>query len=119
MNTFSQDDYRKFIGICGLFSSNHVGERATAAWKADQFLHARGLGWSQVIAQPRLQAPPPPPPPHYEAAWRDNLAVCQRHIELLNAKERAFVSSISRRYSLTEKQRSWLADIAVRMGSPW
>lgn len=35
--------------LCGLFSSDHHGERASAAQKADQLIRSRGLTWRQII----------------------------------------------------------------------
>lgn len=35
--------------LCGLFSSDHDGERASAAQKADQLIRSRGLTWRQII----------------------------------------------------------------------
>ena len=35
--------------LCGLFSSDHDGERASAAQKADQIIRSRGLSWRQII----------------------------------------------------------------------
>jgi hypothetical protein len=35
--------------LCGLFSSDHDGERASAAQKANQLIRSRGLTWRQII----------------------------------------------------------------------
>ncbi len=35
--------------ICGLFSSSHTGERAAAAFRADQIVRAAGLTWPDII----------------------------------------------------------------------
>lgn len=37
--------------LCGLFGSDHAGERASAAVKADALLRAHGLTWFDVLAK--------------------------------------------------------------------
>ena len=37
------------VNLCGLFSSDHDGERASAAAKADAILRKHGLTWADVI----------------------------------------------------------------------
>lgn len=43
-------DRTKFIKILGLLSSDHGGERASAAFMASKFLTKRSLTWSDVIS---------------------------------------------------------------------
>jgi hypothetical protein len=43
--------------LCGMFGSNHDGERAAAALKADQLVRQNGLTWHDVIVMPRHEAP--------------------------------------------------------------
>jgi hypothetical protein len=45
--------------LCGLFGSQHDGERAAAAALADKLVRAAGLTWGDVIRRP---APPHAPP---------------------------------------------------------
>jgi hypothetical protein len=38
--------------LCGLLGSEHEGERAAAALKADRLVRECGLTWEQIIARP-------------------------------------------------------------------
>ena len=38
----------KVAKLCGLFSSDHDGERAAAAAKVDQIIRACGLTWGRI-----------------------------------------------------------------------
>jgi hypothetical protein len=40
----------KLARICGLFGSNHAGERSSAAAMADEIIRTRGISWHQVIS---------------------------------------------------------------------
>jgi hypothetical protein len=50
-------DRDRLVKLLGLLGSNHQGERAAAALKADQHLRALGLSWGDIIAQPSEPAP--------------------------------------------------------------
>lgn len=45
MDARTLDRFRK---VCGLLSSEHVGERAAAALRATEMLRSAGLSWSEV-----------------------------------------------------------------------
>jgi hypothetical protein len=49
MQLLPDADLDKLRKLCGLFSSEHAGERATAAAMADAFLRSRGLRWTDVL----------------------------------------------------------------------
>ena len=40
----------KLVRICGMFGSNHDGERASAAAMADKLIRSQGLTWPEVIS---------------------------------------------------------------------
>jgi len=44
------DTAAKLVKICGMFGSEHPGERAAAAVLADEIVRKAGLTWAQVIA---------------------------------------------------------------------
>ena len=47
----------KLARICGMFGSDHAGERAAAAEMADRLLKERGLTWFDIIS-PRWPTSP-------------------------------------------------------------
>ena len=49
MSLISPAEVERLAKICGLFSSDYVGERAAAAHKADQIVRAAGLTWPDVL----------------------------------------------------------------------
>lgn len=47
----------KLVKLCGMFGSDHEGERATAARLADQMVRGAGLTWESVFGLPPMLAP--------------------------------------------------------------
>jgi hypothetical protein len=96
-----------------LFSSNHDGERASAALKADQLIRSRGLTWKQIITV----APPWPSqksPP--SQSWGELLAEAQANIEHASLWEESFLWGISRqRNPLSASQQRKLAEIVRQL----
>jgi hypothetical protein len=85
-----------------MFSSDHEGERATAARMADRLLREHGLTWEDIITQPAALAAEP-----WREACEDILAAgC-------TAWERKFCRHLLDRWHgpLTEKQSTCLARI--------
>lgn len=56
MSALDPRDADKFGSILGLLSSDHDGERASAALKATQFLVKRGLCWRDIAEQLKVPA---------------------------------------------------------------
>ena len=95
----------RLIKFCGMFSSHHACERATAAKMADDLVRSHGLTWGGVI-EPMA----PKPPSVFETVrW------CLRHSEALNEWEAAFVSSLAHRASLSPKQQAKLDQIVEKV----
>jgi hypothetical protein len=100
--------------LCGMFGSDHDGERAAAALKADQLVRQNGLTWHDIIMLP----------PRYESPRHEDLddvqkmaMFCRAHQEKFNAKEREFIRAmLSWRGEPSEKQLKWLVDLFVRVG---
>jgi len=98
--------------LCGMFGSQHDGERAAAALKADRLIRQTGCTWFDVIL------------PGHETSRHENLddiqkmaAFCNAHRYRLNAKERDFVHSMLSWTGVpSEKQLKWLVDLYVRCG---
>jgi hypothetical protein len=116
LNPHSVDRLRK---LCGMLGSQHDGERATAAAKADAFVRSLGLSWGDVIGVPIV----PEHSPRIrswraEPDWRDLLAFCASRMNCLNIREREFLRSIAQwRGNLTERQHQWLEAIADKLRS--
>jgi len=63
MSALDPRDADRFGKLLGMLGSSHDGERASAAARATEFLHARRLGWPDVAAMlksPSVQDHPPP-----------------------------------------------------------
>jgi hypothetical protein len=91
--------------LCGLFGSEHVGERAAAAAKADKLVRAQGLTWSQVIR----------PTTWSTSTIRQRIDFALGNIELLTEWEVGFLRPIRSRRRLSEKQRGVLEDIVAKI----
>ena len=107
----SPQDADKLAKLCGMFGSDHVGERGSAAAKADALVRALGLTWYDVIG---LNAP--------EAdGWREPetpeefIGVLLRHADLLSEWELNFVQSVRGRPKLSVKQIGVLDRIYERV----
>jgi hypothetical protein len=119
-------DLTRLQRLCGMFGSDHAGERANAAGLADRFLRDRGWRWPDVIQAPSL--PPPashPPPPDWRDVlrnwpenWRIAIDLCERAGAILPPKDRAFLASISGyRHQPSERQLTWLLNVVERVRS--
>jgi hypothetical protein len=103
--------------LCGMLGSEHDGERATAAAKADALLRAAGLTWADVIGPPIV-----PDHPVRIRAWRAGDTDWQRMAQFCHARrwslsqrEREFIESVLNWRALTEKQKDWLIAIYARL----
>jgi len=90
--------------ICGLFSSSHDGERATAAAKANDIVRERGLSWSDLItADPVLSTD-------------SMIAFALRYGDgILSAWEYGFLRGVSGRQHLTDKQLTKLGHVFAKV----
>jgi len=105
-------DLDRLARIAGMFGSDHDGERASAALKADQLLRSRGVSWAELVGALKvelIQIPAAAMLQHREAA-RECLA-----LHIWNATERDFLVNISRKRRLpTPAQAQWLDDLLAR-----
>jgi hypothetical protein len=90
----------KLAKVCGLFSSAHEGERASAAALADKMVRASGLTWADLIA------------PRFPVEQQIGVALAGR--DALSRWERGFLYSINGKRTLTPKQRDLLDGIAAK-----
>ncbi len=102
--------------LCGLFGSDHDGERATAAAMADRLIRAAGLTWADVIA-PRAAPAPALAAPREAASgdWRAVATACRQRHDLLTAWESKFLASLIGHRRPTAKQLSVLSNIAAKV----
>jgi hypothetical protein len=99
--------------ICGLFSSTHDGERASAALKADAMVRAAGLTWADVINVPPYASVRP-----RIRAWAKMAAFCHERRHQLSQWERNFVSAMLHwAGEPSEKQQDRLVTIYARLCS--
>jgi hypothetical protein len=91
--------------ICGMFGSDHDGERATAAAKADQLIRSHGLRWSDIITPPTLAT-----------SIEEQIDFALSRDDLLNAWEEGFLGGIKGRQFLTQKQLAKLGCIMAKIG---
>jgi hypothetical protein len=89
--------------ICGLFSSDHDGERANAAAAADRILRAEGLTWADVLV-PRA------------ATIEAKIDFALANIGALTLWEKGFLHSIEGRHSLSIRQQEILNEIVAKIG---
>jgi hypothetical protein len=103
-------DRTKLAKVCGLLSSDHSGERASAAARADAMVRSAQLTWDEVIAPP-VPAPRTPP-------WSLIISRCQARPGRLYPNEVGFLDQMKRLIEAggepTERQASWLRKIYVR-----
>jgi hypothetical protein len=96
----------KLARICGLFGSEHDGERASAAAKADKLVRAQGLTWFDVIS-PNPNAAP--------VSLREQIRFALAHVDLLSRWEHGFLLGIRKRRNLSDRQAAVLAEIVAKV----
>ena len=95
----------KLAKLCGLFSSDHDGERASAAAMANKLIRQRGLTWQQIILPKRA--------PDSIEAMID--AALDHGDGILSCWEEGFLRGIRGRQHLTEKQLTKLDAITSKV----
>ncbi len=112
MNAIAPVDIGKLAKLCGLFSSDQMGERAAAAAKADAMVRAAGLTWPDVLTPKMDDAV------HFEASRRhENLTpgmILAQFGDRLTGWEKGFLTSIIRRPHLSARQCEVLDEIRAR-----
>jgi hypothetical protein len=94
-------DRERLAKLCGMFGSDHAGERANAAAAADKLIHEAGLRWPDVL----LPALPPPPQRQNVGTVAAAVAFVLDHEDALTEWECDFARSIRRlRYPPSPRQ---------------
>ena len=92
--------------LCGMFGSDHIGERSAAAQMADRLVKESGLTWFDVILQ-RLPIPGP--------SVTEKIRFALGHIDLLSRWEHGFLLSIrNTKRELSDKQLEVLNEIVAK-----
>jgi enamine deaminase RidA (YjgF/YER057c/UK114 family) len=97
----------KLARICGMFGSDHIGERAAAAQMADKLLKECGLRWSDVISVPTVLT-------SFIPTTADQIAFVLRNIGALSMWERGFIYSVNGKRRLSPKQREILSELVAK-----
>ena len=98
--------------ICGLFGSDHPGERATAAFQANKLLRDRGLSWHDVIIVPQQ---PTGAASASASDFRDQIRFALANLDLLSRWEHGFILGIFKRRLLSNRQLEVLEEIVARL----
>jgi hypothetical protein len=110
----------RLVKLLGMLGSNHDGERAAAALKANALVREHGLVWSDVIPTPHADRRPNDAraknQDDQKVDWRIMRDFCAQRAHLLRPREQEFIDHIdSWRGALTEKQNAWLISIYTRV----
>ena len=103
MTALTPAEAERLAKICAMFSSNHDGERASAAAMADCMVRKLGFTWPQVIR------------PNVTPCVEDMIATCAAGGDILTAWEWGFLKGIRGRQYLTQKQLDRLAEITAKV----
>jgi len=95
----------KLARICGMFGSDHDGERASAAAMADKIVRAHGLSWFDVIS-PQLSVS--------DSTVAEKIAFALANIGALSMWERGFLYSVNGKRKLSPKQLAVLDEILAK-----
>ena len=110
----------RLVKLLGMLGSNHDGERAAAALKANALVRDHGLVWSDIIPTPHADRRPNDAraknQDDQKVDWRIMRDFCAQRSHLLRPREQEFIDHIdSWRGALTPKQRDWLIAIYARV----
>jgi len=95
MTALARIDLDRLAKFCGLFGSDHDGERAAAALKADRMVRAAGLTWLDVL---RVEVPgASKSQSHRRRAVMTPGELLARYGNELTGWERGFLASLIRR----------------------
>jgi hypothetical protein len=105
MNMLKPIEADKLARICGMFGSEHEGERASAAWLADRLVRGAGVSWFDVLAGANVRSAP--------ESLSDLCRQLLAYSDFLTVWEASFLQSL--RAPITPRQRDKLDDIAAKV----
>jgi hypothetical protein len=114
MNALATIDLSRLAKVCGLFSSDHVGERAEAARRADALVRAAGLTWPQLLGTEHDCAP------KFEKSRRRDFRlspgqILAHHGDALTGWEKGFLTTLIRRLGWSVRQTEIFREIQDRV----
>jgi hypothetical protein len=86
--------------ICGMFGSDHDGERASAAAMADKLIRAHGLTWPDVISSSWST--------YNTTTIEEQIGFALANLPALSMWERGFIYSVNGKHDLSPKQQAVL-----------
>jgi hypothetical protein len=99
---------QRLVKLCGMFGSEHDGERAAAALKADELVRGLGLTWSDIFLKSAAIL--------FRNDWQRMAEYCHQHRWQLNERERRFIEAmLNWQGEPSERQQQWLIDIYARL----
>lgn len=95
------------VKLCGMFGSDHDGERAAAAKLADEHVKRLGLVWRDVIlGEGKVEH------------WRDMARACADCPDVFAPREWKFVRDMARwRGTPSDRQLEWLESLHAQLRS--
>lgn len=110
-------DLAKLVKVCGLFGSDHDGERASAAHKAQKIIEKHKLTWADVLSPAALPHPESKPAAPIRAhvagaAW---VLGADRAAGVLTAWERDFLVNLGAFKKVSAKQSDVLARLVQKV----
>ncbi len=113
MTALARIDLSRLAKLCGMFSSDHMGERAAAAKKADELVRAAKLTWPDILHAER------PDTRKFQSSRRRAVLtpgeLLARHGAQLTGWERGFLTGLIRRpFRMTARQTEILNEIRAK-----
>jgi hypothetical protein len=81
-------DAKRLAKLCGMFGSEHIGERAAAAAAADRLVREQGLSWVDVIRGPWSRSS------RKLKTINDKLDFLSEHADVLTDWEKKFIVTV-------------------------
>lgn len=114
----SPEDRERLAKLMAMFSSTYDGEILNAAKAAERLVKNRGETWEAVLVQASRSTRHEQPKPKYKPArtdFQDEIDACMEKVKYLTPWEQSFLTSISERWTLSEKQRAILDRIKEKL----
>ena len=145
MDSLDNAKLNKLIKLAGMFGSDYDGERATAARMACDLLASCNTTWEALLQEAatrtarqerpaaKSQDQARPKPAASDADPREtprkspktfkpmtmqqmaDIALCRRHVNLLDAWEQEFISDLARQERISPKQAAKLREIVAKV----
>jgi hypothetical protein len=93
-------DVDRLAKLCGLFGSDHLGERAAAAAKAHDLVRGAGLTWPEVLAGPHASQSGTHRGDGPQRTWRRELTpavILATYGAALTGWEKCFLAGLAKR----------------------